>query len=115
MGRFLLVAVVCAFACTKGSPDAVAPAPSPGDDPTIMKTPPPPKSKITVALTSVTLADDCGGTPPWTAPTAPTTASPKGTTMKSDAPADEPVKADMAKGAKAKRRCEQTSMQLSIV
>jgi hypothetical protein len=57
-----------------------------------------PKTTTRIELTAVTLADDCGGA----------------------APADQPSKSIKAKGKSAKhdasfqRRCEQTSMQLSI-
>jgi hypothetical protein len=57
-----------------------------------------PRAKATVTLTSVAFADDCGGTPPHEAPAKP--ASPS--------VVQEPAK-------EARRRCEQTSMQLAIV
>ena len=73
---------------------AVAPIPQPAP-----KTMPAPGT--TVELTSVTLADDCGGTPPVTSPP-----------IKAKAKRD----TNDAKGVVAygKRRCEQTSMQLAI-
>jgi hypothetical protein len=62
-----------------------------------------PKTKATVTLTSVTFADDCGGTVPH---------SPPMKTASTAAPADEaaPAKESIA----ARRRCEQTSMQLAV-
>ena len=70
-----------------------------------------PKPATRIELTSVTLADDCGGAPPWSPPVR---------IAKAEAKSDEDVgpqtkaKGDM-KGARAKRRCEQTSMQLAIL
>jgi len=62
-----------------------------------------PRVKATVTLTSVAFADDCGGTPPSQAPAAPAKAA--------AVPSTPAVAQDLA----ARRRCEQTSMQLAIV
>lgn len=93
------------------APAPVAPAPAP---PT---TPPAPKATTRVELTAVTLADDCGGTPPWSAPSKlakaeaakSDDASPSGAKSKGKRDVD-----DDANGVRARRRCEQTSMQLGI-
>ncbi len=84
---------------------------------------PAPAPKITVVMTAATLADDCGGAAPASAPTfaappPPRTASmpasqqnpalDSGARAKADAPY-EPT----AKAKRESRRCEQTSMQLS--
>jgi hypothetical protein len=66
-----------------------------------------PRAKATVTLTSVAFADDCGGTAPQQAPIAPAAS-----TMRV-APADEAAPAK-ASDVAARRRCEQTSMQLAI-
>jgi hypothetical protein len=84
------------------------PAPvAPNDKPVVTTVPPPitapGAAKISVDLTAVTLADDCGGTPPWQPPAAPT--------RKADI--DDSPKSAKSKSA-TKRRCEQTSMQLSV-
>ena len=89
---------------------------SPPGEPTQMTTaqpaaapkPVPAKATTRVELTAVTLADDCGGTPPWRAPAAIRKAE--------DAPVPPSEKAKAkADAAFAKRRCEQTSMQLAII
>lgn len=89
--------------------EPVAPTPTP---PTTL---PAPKPATRVELTAVTLADDCGGTPPWNAPSKLA----KAEAAKSDHAAQPAAKAKAkrdvdANGARAKRRCEQTSMQLAI-
>ena len=66
-----------------------------------------PRAKATVTLTSVTFADDCGGTAPQQAPASVTPATPAVHTPSDQAAAKE---SDVA----ARRRCEQTSMQLAI-
>ncbi|MBA3502852.1 MAG: hypothetical protein M4D80_11000 [Myxococcota bacterium] len=88
---------------------AVAPIPVPA------KVTPAPKAATRIELTAVTLADDCNGAPPWNAP-APSTKGAKAeveveSNNKSKSRAS---KQDMA-GARASRRCEQTSMQLTII
>lgn len=125
MRRVLLSLVVLA-ACTKAGPEsgsdpapiakaetavrvdsvpAVSPTPPPAPAPAPV--PPPkttPKASARVELTAVTLADDCGGTAPWEAPKA------------SVAPSR--AKGDSSRvvngGARARRRCDQTSMQLAV-
>ncbi len=97
--RGLLFTVAVLGGCTKASAEQEAPAqpPAPAVGPRWATPPPPAKTApVRIELTAVTLADDCGGTAPATAP--------KGKSM---------YKADSA-GARARRRCEQTSMQLSI-
>lgn len=107
MTRFALgLALLTSCVWTEPSPVA------PNDKPVVTTVPPPitaptPAGKVTVDLTAVTLADDCGGTPPWGPPAAPT----RKAEAKSDS--DEPDKSLSHKG-KAKRRCEQTSMQLAL-
>jgi hypothetical protein len=83
--------------------ELVAPAPTPAP------TPAPPKVSTRIELTAVTLADDCGGAPPWSAPVK--------TAQLEVAPSKAKAKGDSAApmGARAKRRCEQTSMQLAII
>lgn len=99
--RGLLFTVAVLAGCTKASAEQEAPArpPAPAVGPR-WSTPPPAKpvkaAPARIELTAVTLADDCGGTAPANAPKAKSA-----------------LKADSA-GARARRRCEQTSMQLSI-
>lgn len=123
MGRFLFTVAVLA-GCTKADAEREAPAKAPASSeqapavapkfatpppakttpPTPTPTPtkaPPAKAQVGVELTAVTLADDCGGTAPYTAPDTKTKAK-------------SALKSDAARGARAKRRCEQTSMQLAI-
>ncbi|MBA3463726.1 MAG: hypothetical protein H0T46_27465 [Deltaproteobacteria bacterium] len=104
--RGLLFSVAVLAGCTKASAEQEAPArpPAPAVGPR-WATPPPSKpvtpATARIELTAVTLADDCGGTAPATAPKAKSA-----------------LKADSmgggGAGARARRRCEQTSMQLSI-
>jgi len=131
MRRLALLLVVLA-GCSHESPGkepaatpttiAAQPASAPVDPP---QTPPAPKAITTVDLTAVTLADDCGGTPPWNAPAkvitaeADTKAAVKAEAVKTDMDMEPKAKAKLdykgnSSGARAKRRCEQTSMQLSI-
>ncbi|MBA3502851.1 MAG: hypothetical protein M4D80_10995 [Myxococcota bacterium] len=65
-----------------------------------------PRAKATVTLTSVTFADDCGGLAPQQAPAAPAVRAASSEQAPSDAPAKESIA--------ARRRCQQTSMQLAI-
>ncbi|HEY4179039.1 MAG TPA: hypothetical protein VGM90_19470 [Kofleriaceae bacterium] len=105
MMRALLLALALA-GCTKAAPPAPAPV-----QPAVARPPapaPPPAKAATVTLTAITLADDCGGTPPMGLPEASNAPAPKG---KRDAAYDNT--AANAK-MKMKRRCEQTSMQLAI-
>lgn len=108
--RRWFVSLVMVAACTKAGTGQESPPgepspgkPTPGVSPTAPTAPPaktiPPAPNAKVELTAVTLADDCGGSPPWSPPTK------------------QAAKQDSARPdskAKAKRRCEQTSMQLSI-
>jgi hypothetical protein len=103
MTRFAL-SLAFLTSCVWTEPTPVAP----NDKPVVTTVPPPitapaPGGKVSVELTAVTLADDCGGTPPWGPPAAPT--------RKADIDADDSLKGK-SKSA-VKRRCEQTSMQLS--
>jgi hypothetical protein len=110
--RGVLFTLVVVAACTRadGQQDrpvkvAASPAPAPGvagpPPPAPAPTPTPAPTAVQVELTAVTLADDCGGTPPRTAPAIK--ATPKA------------AKSDMAHPrAREARRCEQTSMQLAI-
>ena len=108
--RYVLL-VATLVACTKAgtSSDPVAqqqpsqppPAFKAPADPPPAPAPPPVAAKITVTMTAATLADDCGGTPPTT---APKTAKQK--SEKAD---------DVDSRSMAKRRCEQSSMQLSVI
>jgi hypothetical protein len=97
------------LACTKAGPtqDSIEPPPR---EPTFAqppeaKLPPPaPAPTVTVAMTAATLADDCGGVAPAPAPRA-----------KAEQRSDESAEASRARGAAAKRACEQSSMQLSVI
>jgi hypothetical protein len=116
MRRLALLFVLLA-GCTKvgtgnesppGEPSTkvgVAPIPIPA------KVTPPPKLATRVELTAVTLADDCGGAPPLNVP-APSAKTAK--VEMDDKSHKAKSKQDMA-GARAARRCEQTSMQLAII
>ncbi|MCX5743326.1 MAG: hypothetical protein NT062_12610, partial [Proteobacteria bacterium] len=69
---------------------------------------------VSVELTSFVLADDCGGTPPARAPSTP--AAPPAITAPAAATEVTPhqARADVLGVVVARRRCEQTSMQLVI-
>ncbi|MEM6996857.1 MAG: hypothetical protein AAF721_40515 [Myxococcota bacterium] len=105
---------LCLAACTSVdekppvSPTQPEPAATVAPDPEPIEEPQPEPeaepAKISVQMTSATLADDCGRGPS----TPPRARQPKGK-LKSKR------KGDMAKGAKARRRCEQSSIQLAIV
>jgi hypothetical protein len=71
-------------------------------------TPAPPKPSTRIELTAVTLADDCGGMPPSSAPVKSEQKS--ATLLKTKGKRDAAYA-----GARAERRCEQTSMQLAII
>lgn len=106
MMRRLLLTLVVVAGCARADAERVAPPPderkpAPAIAPNFAK--PPPPAKIAVQLTAVTLADECGGTAPTSAPVAPATKAKAKSASKSD-----------RAGARAKRRCEQTSMQLAI-
>jgi len=114
-----LFALVLLAGCTKAGPAKDTPNREPAPTPTTREpvtpipavapipqpAPPPPVAKVatTVELTSVTLADDCGGTAPYSAPP-----------IKAKAKRDS-KDATAVSGARMKRRCEQTSMQLEVV
>src|SRR5689334_9626747 len=107
MRRLLLVLALAS--CTKATPQNTPPAP-PAPAVAPPSTPAPVAKAATVTLTAVTLADDCGGSPPWGPPSAD-----KGAKKVDAAVTDKELYADMdTSKAKMKRRCEQTSMQLSI-
>lgn len=122
-------------ACTKADPQtADRPEPPQNPQPGVAFSQPPPSTTSTtpttppavvqaaakIELTAVTLADDCGGTPPYSAPATPVktvttpATEPKKAKSKQDSDMPDVSKGDMARGARAKRRCEQTSMQLAI-
>lgn len=118
----VLALVIALAACTKAGPNGepASQPPGPGVAPVTTTTPPPATppataGKVTVIMTAATLADDCGGAPPWGPPTAATDKR----ATKGQAPGPELADMDAAPRAKAKmsmerRRCEQTSMQLSV-
>lgn len=119
--RHLLFLMVVVAGCTKADEDRAPqpvprPTPAPGvafaqpppPAPTPTPPPPPPATlEVTVELTAVTLADDCGGSP-----------AAGGTTTVYKSKAKEALaKGDSANGvahSRARRRCEQTSMQLAV-
>jgi hypothetical protein len=121
MRRLALLFVVIA-GCEAAN--EIAPAPATKPQPGYAMQPPatpatvttPAKQATHVVLTAVTLADDCGGTPPWSAPAKveqTETAQPEEkASMKAKSKADS---AEPQKGARARMRCEQTSMQLAII
>jgi hypothetical protein len=118
--RHVLLSLMVLVGCTKAGSETPPGEPTPmtpvvketGVAPMPPPTPQPPKTVAAtrVELTAVTLADDCGGTPPWTAPpaakpaakAAPTSTQPEGPRSRE--------RADQAR-----MRCEQTSMQLAII
>ena len=112
MKRLALLLVVVAAGCAHEAIGNEAPTPQPSVAPA--PTRPAPKPATHVELTAVTLADDCGGTPPWSAPVKIA----KAEAAESEPAAKAKAKSDSAapmNGARAKRRCEQTSMQLAII
>jgi hypothetical protein len=78
---------------------AFTPTPTPTPTPEATPTPPATAASVTVQMTAATLGDDCGGSP----------AASKEKSVPSR------MKGDMARGARAKSVCEQSSMQLSVV
>jgi len=102
-----IVFVLALVGCTRaGDPAPAVTTSGPGVAPVPMKTAPAPTSATRVELTSVTLADDCGGTAPIAAPAKSVLKAAPGPAGKAKQDADY---------AYAKRRCEQTSMQIAIV
>jgi hypothetical protein len=97
-----LMFVLALAGCTKASTANETPSNETGRDRGAA-----PRAKASVTLTSVTFADDCGGTAPYQAP--PSTPAKTAAVPASPSVVQEP--ADVA----ARRRCEQTSMQLAIV
>jgi hypothetical protein len=120
MRRLLLLFVLVA-GCEQSAKEP-APAPAPKPEPGLAQPaappPTPPKQATSVELTAVTLADDCGGTPPWGAPvkTGKGEAAPndeEGSLSPTRAKAKSKADSANFRGAQV-RRCEQTSMQLAI-
>lgn len=108
MMRALAVVIVLG-ACTKaGGGESSTQPPTTGIAPVATTAPPPATvGKVTVVMTAATLADDCGGSAPWGPPTASAPAPKSDTNLVGDM--------DAAKSkSMARRRCEQTSMQLSV-
>jgi hypothetical protein len=125
MRRLLLTTVLLA-GCTRVGTGQESPAGEPAPTPTtvgVAPIPAPPPVTVTkpapkptqVELTAVTLADDCGGTPPARAP-SPVTKTATKLDVSEDEGRELKAKSERAAGAgaRAARRCEQTSMQLSI-
>ena len=96
-----LFALLVMAACTKAGPTTDSPTEGPTSVPKVPGAAP--KSASSVELTSVTLADDCGGTAPTSVPVQ----------RKQGAKSRESEAEDQDRSAR--RRCEQTSMQLAIV
>lgn len=99
----------CTVPTSEAEPKATSPAPAPKVAP----------AKVTVAMTAATLAEDCGGTAPSAPPAPPPTKfsqPPPSAGARADMSGEEdmprPGGAARARGA---RRCEQTSMQLSVI
>lgn len=115
MRQGLALVVVGLLGCSPSSADE-KPAVSPEQaDPEVKPEPEPEpepeaQTNIVVLLTAATLADDCGGAPntkPSRSRPAPQPASKGKSKLKRDRGPD-------AKGKRAKRRCKQSSIQLSI-
>ena len=119
-----LAVVIALGACTKAGPrnEPTTQPPTAGVAPITTTTPPPPATvgEVTVVMTAATLADDCGGSPPWGPPTAsydPPPVQPKGITRPVGKAESEYADIDASKSkskSMARRRCEQTSMQLAV-
>lgn len=119
--RHLLFSLAILASCTKaGGAQESPPTKEPGLAP-ITPLPQPPAKAATVELTSVTLADDCGGAPPWQAPAIATPPALKAAAKADPTRREQQDRNEWAAGvsgsamSRAKRRCEQTSMQLAIV
>lgn len=127
MRNGLAVVIVGLLGCSQAGPSAadesptpppaetadqpeVAPEPEPTPDPVpepepvAEPEPAPQVAAVTVQMTAATLADDCGR-----GPTAAPPASTRQKAMRGES------RGDVAKGARARRRCEQTSIQLAVV
>lgn len=109
----LVLVVGCGSASTSAPPTTPDPTTASPADPAVGTTPADPSpaaaSSVTVQMTAATLGDDCGGAPPLSPPPAP---GQKGAAKaKGDAKTDEAGTSH----SKSKRRCDQTSIQLSIV
>jgi hypothetical protein len=102
---YLALALALTGACTKATSTKEAPPNEPGVGPR-------PVASAKIVLTSVAFADDCGGAPPVHAPVTTATASSERNEPASTR-ARLPGEQEMAAKEQA-RRCEQTSMQLSI-
>lgn len=96
----LVLALALAAGCDKGIKND-----TPRNGPGIGT--PVPEAAATVTLTSVRFADDCGGTPPSQAPIAPASPAVPAASKSRVAPAAE-------EESPQARRCEQTSIQLSV-
>ena len=89
-----------------------APEPEPISEPEAVPdpVPEPETADVVVLMTAATLADDCGGAPN-TKPAAPTPKSQSKNRGKSKLKRD---RAPSPKGKRARRRCKQSSIQLSV-
>ncbi|MCW5807990.1 MAG: hypothetical protein KIT31_36900 [Deltaproteobacteria bacterium] len=87
--------------------------------PSIMKVAPPAPAKVTVMMTAATLGEDCGGAAPSPPPPAapppppPKFAKPPGAERADSSAGD--IDPARARGARARARCEPTSMQLMVI
>lgn len=105
-GRGLAILLLASAAACSGSSN-----PTPTEP--VGNAPDPAAGKVSVALASVTLAEDCG-TAPTTAPAEPTTAPAASASAASqDVPAGVSSQR-VAAGAMAKRACQQSSVQLVV-
>ncbi len=121
-----LAVVIALGACTKagGGGETSTPPPTTGIAPVTTTTPPPAPppatvGKVTVVMTAATLADDCGGSAPWGPPAAgvPAPKQEKAAVTRTKTDRDYAADIDESKSkskSMARRRCEQTSMQLSV-
>lgn len=110
--------VIALGACTKagGGSESTPQPPTTGVAPN--RPPAATAGKVSVVMTAATLADDCGGTPPWSEPPpVPATPAPvvKDKSAKQDSAYDPDEGKSKSKGSMARRRCEQTSMQLAVI
>ncbi len=101
------------MACTSAGSGKDDPVPPPSPSPPVVTAPPaaptPPAPaaadvvNVTVQMTAATLADECGGPPPASA------------SASEPAPAPAEKQKSKAKRDNARRACDQSSMQLSVV